>query len=108
MWFFKRKKQDPGKKRFSPPCPYCFSQDTRVSVSSSSENPDYIKVWRGQRSVNCRCLDCGKEFYADEPESGLSEEAVAGDDTVSDPDELRAAEEELERQIKDSDDRMCQ
>jgi hypothetical protein len=107
MWFFKRKKSSQGEGGFNPPCPYCLKNNTRTMFQSKSEQADYVKVWRGQRSVTCRCLDCGKDFYADEPADGLSEEVLNADENISDPDELRAAEDELKREIEDSNDRMC-
>jgi hypothetical protein len=107
MWFFKHKKQNIEKTGFNPACPYCSSNNTRIITRSNSEQADYVKVWRGQRSVTCHCLDCGRDFYTGEPAGGISGEALTGDEIVSDPEELRAAEEELNREIKDSNDRMC-
>jgi hypothetical protein len=107
MRFFKRKKSNPEKAGFSPPCPNCLSNSTRIISQSRSEGADYVKIWRGQRYLTCRCSDCGKDFYAAEPAEGLTEESVPGDEIVSDPDELRAAEEELKREVEEENDHMC-
>jgi hypothetical protein len=107
MWFFKRKKKQLDKAGFSSGCPYCLSLHTSLITNSTSEQPDYVKTWRGQRYVTCRCLDCGKEFYADEPAERLSIDVAMDDEIVADPEQLRAAEEELRREVEDSDDRLC-
>jgi hypothetical protein len=106
MWFFKTKKKSAGKKGFNPACPFCESRHTRLTTGSGSE-PDYVKTWRGQRYVTCRCLDCGRDFYADEPSEGLADEIARNDDIIADEDQLRAAEDELRREVEDSDDRRC-
>lgn len=55
--------------------------------------------------MTCRCSDCGRDFYTEEPEQGLPEEALADDKMIDDEDELRAAEEELKRQLEEEGDR---
>ena len=107
MWFIKHKKLKPENSGFSPSCAYCNSTNTKVVTRYNAETPDYVKIWRGQRYITCRCFNCGKDFYTNEPEEGLNEEAMYADEIVSDPEELRAAEEELVRDIQDTDDRRC-
>jgi DNA-directed RNA polymerase subunit RPC12/RpoP len=104
MWPFKRKKQN-QQPESGLSCTYCGSKDTVVKSSHGSEQLDYIRVWRGQRFVTCRCLNCQREFYANEPQSGLKEETLSSDNMIDDEEDLRAAEEELKRQIEEEDDR---
>jgi hypothetical protein len=60
----------------------------------------HIKVWRGQRQLICRCLDCRQVFYADEPVGGVPQEIIENDCTI-DEEALQSAEEELKRQEKE-------
>lgn len=78
-----------------------------MKTGYGSEQGNYIRAWRGQRYVTCRCLDCGKDFYAEEPREGLDIEAITGDETVEDEEALRAAEDELKRQVDEENDRRC-
>ncbi len=55
--------------------------------------------------MTCRCFDCGRDFYTEEPPGGLTEEAFQGDAIIDDEGELQAAEDELRRQIEEEDDR---
>jgi hypothetical protein len=107
MWLFKRKKPTPKNGAFSPVCSFCNSTHTRIFNRTDSEHPDFIKTWRGHRYVTCRCLDCGRDFYVNEPETGITTEAAEGNEIVEDEETLRAAEEELKREIEDSNDRRC-
>jgi hypothetical protein len=104
MWPFRRNKdkeiQQPG---FTPTCPYCGSTDTRARSYSKVDQPDYIRVWRGQRYITCKCSDCGRNFYFKEPPHGITEEAILGDRIVEDGDELRSAEEEVRRKTEKED-----
>jgi hypothetical protein len=52
-----------------------------------------------------RCLDCGLDFYAKEPQGGVSDEILKDDHIIDDAEALRAAEEELKRQAEEDDDR---
>jgi hypothetical protein len=54
--------------------------------------------------VTCRCLNCGRNFYAEEPPQGLEKLPLMDDRIIDDEDELRAAEEELKRQADDEGD----
>jgi hypothetical protein len=72
---------------------------------SDTEQPDFVKTWRGKRYVTCRCLNCGQDFYVDEPEAGIPEKILTGNELINDEEALHAAEEELRREIEDNDDR---
>jgi len=103
MWPFKRKKINQDTQWSSPPCPYCGSASTRLTISQDGNRTGYVKVWRGQRSLSCRCLECKRNFYAQEPPDGLPEDAIARYEDI-DEEELQAAEEELRRQIAQEKD----
>jgi len=105
MWFFKRKKANPESIPAGLPCSYCKSTRTRVIDSSGSDQPGSIKTWRGRRYLTCTCLDCGRNFYADEPPEGITDNLLLDDGFIDDEEELHAAEEELRRQIEEEDDR---
>ena len=104
MWPFKRKKTK-NNTQGRPHCRYCGSTNTRIAFTPKSEQPDYIRTWRGQRYVTCNCLDCGKEFYIEEQKPDIDKFILSDDSFVADEDELLAAEEELKRQIDEEDDR---
>jgi DNA-directed RNA polymerase subunit RPC12/RpoP len=103
MWPFKRKKPEVTPERQGTKCPYCSSQNTRTISRDVTQDSGHVKTWRGQRFANYRCSNCGKEFYADEPEQNLK---TPGDNPlIEDEEELRAAEEELKRQTDAGRDR---
>jgi hypothetical protein len=106
MGLFKRKKERPDSSGSGPRCSYCGSNHTRIIPLPGAGEPDFIKTWRGQRYLTCRCLDCGQDFYADAP-AGISLEEINGDEAVDDPEALREAEDELRREMEDDDDRTC-
>lgn len=66
--------------------------------------PDYIRIWRGQRYLTCRCSKCGHDFYAEEPQQGLEGLVLPGDRMIDDEDELREAEEEIKRRADEEGD----
>ena len=103
MWPFKRKKasQNP---RSRPSCSYCMSTNTTVSSYNGTEQPDYVRTWRGQQYITCRCLDCGQVFYLEGTQQELIEEILSDDEMFNDEEELRAAEDELKRQADDESD----
>jgi hypothetical protein len=103
MWPFKRKNAEKNT-QWRPLCQYCKSPNTRIA-SSATEQPDYIRTWRGQRYVTCKCLDCGREFYIEEPAQDIEELVYSDESFIADKDELLAAEEELKRQTDEEDDR---
>jgi hypothetical protein len=71
-------------------------------MNHGTDQPGYVKVWRGQRSLTYRCLDCGRDFYAAEPLEGISQDA--DDPLIDDEEALRAAEDDLKRQIDEDGD----
>ena len=54
-----------------------------------------------------RCFDCGLDFYAEEPQEGITDETIADSNVIDDDEALRAAEEEIERQVEEDEDRTC-
>ncbi|HEY94308.1 MAG TPA: hypothetical protein G4O15_05170 [Dehalococcoidia bacterium] len=104
MWPFRKKKASTNN-QLRPLCQYCGSMNTRVAFSPTSEQPDYIRTWRGQRYVTCKCLDCEREFYIEEPTQDIEEIILSDDSFIADEDELLAAEEGLRRQADEEDDR---
>jgi len=55
--------------------------------------------------MTCKCLNCGQDFYAEEPQQGFGEGALSDDGVIYDENELRAAEEDLKGQADQEDDR---
>ena len=103
MWIFKRKKHNSVSQKAGQVCPQCKSSRTRAVAHDLSEQPDYVRTWRGQRYLTFRCDDCGADFYVEQPQ-GQSVEVDPGEDIVEDHEALRAAEEELKRQADAEDD----
>lgn len=108
MWFFRRKKGRQESRRAGPSCSFCQSTHTEVKARYNPDQPDYIRVWRGRRFMTCRCLDCGRDFYAEETAERPASTLMGEDEIVDDEEELRAAEEKLKRQVEDEGDRRCQ
>jgi len=103
MGLFKRKRAKPKPQGSGIVCPYCGSPSTQTLSHDLSQDSGHVKMWRGQRFANYRCVSCGREFYADEPtQSGPASDA---DRMIEDEGELRAAEEELKRQTDARNDR---
>jgi hypothetical protein len=103
MNIFKRKKNKPEPQPAGPPCSHCGSTNTVLKVYHGSDQPDYVRVWRGQRAFTYRCANCGMEFYGD-----ATQDEIANDDSiVYDAEALRAAEDELKREIEEDNDRRC-
>ncbi len=105
MWLFKRKKVNRAPESAGPRCTFCSSTRTRAIYGPGDEESQ-VKAWRGQRYLTLRCLDCGREFYVDAPEGGLPETMSESSETVDDEAALRAAEDELKKELEDKDDRM--
>jgi hypothetical protein len=105
MWFFKRKKSQNQSWIAVPLCPGCHSRNTKLVIRQNDGAPEYVKVWRGKRSLTYRCSDCGLDFYIDEPLGGIEEESLSEGRTIDDEDALKAAEEEIKRQIDEENDR---
>jgi hypothetical protein len=106
MWPFKRKKDRQKTAGKGTSCSFCGSTSTIVIAGPGEEQPN-VKIWRGQRYLTCRCLTCGRDFYADEPAGGLPAEVLEHDSIIDDEEELRAAEEELKKRTEDDRDRRC-
>ena len=107
MWPFKRKKPNPESHQAGPLCSNCKSTHTRVIICHSDGQPDYVRTWRGKRYYTCRCLDCGRDFYAEGPAQGLSYAEETGDQSIDNEEELQTAEAELKREVDDEGDRRC-
>ena len=107
MWFFRRNKSRREPQHSSPPCSYCGSTNTELRAYHGTDQPDYVRVWRGQRSFTYRCFDCGREFYGEEPPGGVTDELLAGHHIIDDEEELSAAEDEIRREIDEDGDRRC-
>jgi hypothetical protein len=105
MGLFRRKRVKKESLNSNPPCSFCESHNTRIIINHSTGEPDYVKVWRGQRSLTYKCLDCGQNFYANEPKGGISENNLEDGPIIDDEDALRAAEEDLKKQTEEDDDR---
>jgi hypothetical protein len=54
-----------------------------------------------------RCSDCGLDFYGEEPRGGVADEVTANDPIIDDKEALHEAEQEIQRQIEEDDDRRC-
>jgi hypothetical protein len=80
---------------------------TIVKATQGIDRSNYIKIWRGQRYLTCRCLNCGQDFYTEEPGVELPEAVLTHDEIVDDEEELRAAEDELKKRTQDEKDRRC-
>ncbi|MFC2013833.1 hypothetical protein ACFLU8_03010 [Chloroflexota bacterium] len=52
-----------------------------------------------------RCFDCGLDFYGEEPQDGITDEIMADGHIIDDEEALCAAEEEIERQVDEDEDR---
>jgi len=109
MWPFSRKRLEKKSRHFGAPCPNCGSTNTRLILYHGTDSPDYVRIWRGQRSLTYRCSDCGLNFYGDQPEERIADELIqeAEDRAIDDEEALQAAEKEIKRQAEEDDDRRC-
>jgi hypothetical protein len=98
-------KQDPLSP--GPACSHCGSTHTRVVAHYQTDPPDFVRTWRGKRYLTCKCLECGRAFYSEAPSKGPPDEAIMDDQIISDEEELRAAEEEIKRELEEGGDRRC-
>ena len=57
--------------------------------------------------MTCRCFDCGQDFYIEEPREGLAGKVITDNEIIDNEEELRAAEDELRRNVEDDGDRRC-
>ena len=106
MWPFRRQKTRRESQSPGPPCPHCGSTNSRLILCHGTDHLDYVRIWRGQRSLTYRCFDCGLDFYGRESE-GIADEIMANDRPIDDEEALRAAEEEVRREVEEDDDRRC-
>jgi hypothetical protein len=105
MWPFKRKKNPSVTAQSGPVCTFCRSTNTILVHMHGTEMENPVKTWRGQRYLTCRCRDCGHDFYAEEGTDGAQLEEPNKERLVDNEEELKAAEEELDREIRDNHDR---
>jgi hypothetical protein len=105
MWPFKRKKKEANPPGMVLRCTFCGSNRTILHNYHGGDQPNPVRTWRGQRYLTCRCLDCQREFYIDEPQGGLPS-SVATDEDMIDEEALKRAEDDLKRQLNDENDRM--
>ena len=105
MWPFGHKKNRKEPQRSGIPCSHCGSTNTRLIAHHGTEHPNYVRIWRGQRSLTYRCFDCGRDFYGDEPQAEIIDAVISGEQGIDDEEALLAAEEEIRRQTEEDDDR---
>jgi hypothetical protein len=96
MWPFKKKRKTRDTYSSAGPCPQCGG----TNVVASADGP--VKTWRGETAGAWRCVDCGRQFYAD----AIPSQNDLDDGMVDDPEALRQAEEELRRQTDEENDRL--
>ena len=104
MWPFKRKKDNKKPQLTSPLSHHCGSTRTVLQAFHGSEQPDYVRTWRGQRYWDYRCLDCGRTFYTEEPPAGTADVTLPDKSGVDDEEELRRAENELKQEADEEGD----
>jgi hypothetical protein len=107
MWPFKHKKTPWESRQHGPHCSLCGSTNTRLVTHHGTDHPDYVRIWRGQRSLTFRCYDCGRDCYAQQPHKEIIGELLADNQVIDDEEALREAKEETERQIEEYGDRRC-
>ena len=106
MWLFQRKRINKASQNSSPQCSFCESHNTRLIIyHGTNDDPSYVKVWRGQRFLTYKCLDCGQNFYTQEPKGGINAANLEDGPIIDDEEALLAAEQELKRQTEEDDDR---
>lgn len=106
MWPYKHNKPNQKPAFSGPACAHCGSSNTRVIASQGTNHRDFVRTWRGQRYITCRCDNCNRDFYVAEGKDDSIRNFLPDDETV-DQDELLAAEEEIKKQIEDDGDRRC-
>ena len=105
MSLFKRKKSNHNPVS-GPSCVHCGSTNTKIIGTAGTAEPDFVRTWRGQRYITCRCSDCGRDFYTAEGGDD-SVQSIFPDENAINEDELNVAENELKRQIEENNDRRC-
>ncbi len=107
MWFFKKKKKEQKYKRPDIYCTFCKSTNTIVITHHGTDQSNYVRTWRGQRYLTCRCLDCGQDFYINVPQAKIEGELIEDDRMIDDEESLRQAENELKREADEDNDHRC-
>ncbi len=105
MWPFKKQKKEKSAGDASISCTFCGSRRTLLNTYQGGDSPNPVRTWRGRRYLSCRCLDCERDFYIDEPQEGLPP-GVPTDEDMIDEEALKRAENEIKQQIDDENDRM--
>jgi hypothetical protein len=105
MWLFKRKKIKQEHQKSGPICSHCKSANTKIISFYHGGQPENLKIWRGQRYSTCRCNDCGQDFYVEE--QSIPDWDINDNEAIDNEEELRAAEEELRKEINNKDDHTC-
>ena len=98
MRIFGRKKPSVEHQRPGPRCSRCGSTNTGLIVYHGTDQPNYVRIWRGRRFLTYRCFDCGQDFYQKEPPGGAPDEVMTGSRLIDDEEALRRAEEELKKE----------
>jgi DNA-directed RNA polymerase subunit RPC12/RpoP len=104
IWPFKRQKAEKTKQNSGPECPSCRSKNTKIKVNFGNDQPDYVKTWRGSRYLTYHCFNCETDFSIAEPQGGLDIEAQIGNQLIDDEEALKAAEEDLKRDVDEAGD----
>jgi hypothetical protein len=104
MWPFSKNKRA-SIQRVDITCTYCGSTSARVITCHGTDRPDYVRVWQGQRFLTCRCSECGRDFYLQEPAGETDNQIFPEDQLIDDEEALREAESALQRQIEEDNDR---
>jgi DNA-directed RNA polymerase subunit RPC12/RpoP len=103
MRIFRRKQSTEKRKNVEIRCPRCGSTNTGLVINHGTDQPDYVRVWRGHRVLTYRCFTCGQDFYQDE-DAVNRDEALLNDRLIDDEEALRRAEEEIKREADESED----
>lgn len=104
MWPFKQKNKDKIPEQSDIACTFCLSTKTIVITHHGGDQANYIRTWRGQRHLTCRCLDCERDFYADVSNVAIDSRIDRDDQLIDDEEALRAAENEIKRQADEEND----
>jgi hypothetical protein len=104
MWLFKRKQKDQQPRQPGMACISCRSVNTIVITHHGRDQANYIRTWRGQRYLTCRCLDCGQDFYADVPINEIEDRVTGNDRIIDDEEALRQAEDDLKQKTDEEND----
>ncbi|HSW57231.1 MAG TPA: hypothetical protein VLH15_02390 [Dehalococcoidales bacterium] len=106
MGLFKRKKEKQAGSIGGPQCSVCGSVNVNLKVNYAGEQPDYIKTWRGRRYLPYHCRDCQIDFNVPEEKFGIMAQNQI-DDGMIDEEALKAAEDELRKEMDEEGDRRC-